>query len=77
MTAWHRARETWSTVDEQDIEFVVQDRLPDHGLTRASRRIAARQLAERNASVEEVAGLIGVDPRTVYRWRREDQQTAA
>jgi hypothetical protein len=24
-----------------------------------------------------VAGLIGVDPRTVWRWRREDQQTAA
>jgi len=77
MTAWHRARETWSTVDEDDIDFVVHDRLPDHGLTRASRRIAARRLADRDVSVDEVAGLIGVDPRTVYRWRREDQQTAA
>ncbi|MFC9891512.1 helix-turn-helix domain-containing protein [Streptomyces pilosus] len=76
MSAWHRARETWSTVEDLDIDFVVQERLPDHGLTRASRRIAARQLAERNASVEEVAGLIGVDPRTVWRWRREDRNAA-
>ena len=66
-----------STVDDMDIAFVVRDRLPDHGLTRASRRIAARQLAERNASVDEVAGLIGVDPRTVWRWRREDREAAA
>ena len=32
MTAWHRARETWSTVDEDDIDFVVHDRLPDLSL---------------------------------------------
>lgn len=76
MSAWHRARETWSTVDEQDIDFVVQDRLPDHGLTRASRRIAARKLAERNAPVDEVAQLIGVDLRTVWRWRREDREAS-
>lgn len=76
MSAWHRARETWSTVDDTDISFVVHDRLPDHGLTRAGRRIAARQLAERNVPVDEVAGLVGVDPRTVYRWRREDRQAA-
>ncbi|MGW3383296.1 helix-turn-helix domain-containing protein [Streptomyces albogriseolus] len=74
MSAWHQARETWATVDDLDIEFVVQERIPDHGLTRASRRIAARQLTERDATVDEVAELLGVDPRTVYRWRREDRQ---
>jgi hypothetical protein len=73
MSAWHQARETWTTVDEMDIEFVVHHRLPDHGLTRASRRIAARQLAERSVPVDEVAELLGVDPRTVYRWRREER----
>ncbi|GHG33287.1 hypothetical protein GCM10018777_56810 [Streptomyces albogriseolus] len=77
MSAWHQARETWTTVDELDIEFVVQERIPDHGLTRGSRRIAARQLTERDTTVDEVAELLGVDPRTVYRWRREDRQTAA
>ena len=76
MSAWHQARETWTTVDDLDIEFVVQERIPDHGLTWASRRIAARQLTERNATVDEVAELLGVDPRTVYRWRREDRQTS-
>ncbi|MFF9624235.1 helix-turn-helix domain-containing protein [Streptomyces griseosporeus] len=77
MSAWHQARETWSTADDYDIELVVHDRLPDWGLTRLGRRIAARQLTERNASVEEISELIGVDPRTVYRWRAEDRQAAA
>jgi hypothetical protein len=77
MSAWHEVRETWQTADDYDIELVVEDRLPDWGLTRLGRRIAARRLAEREAPVEEVAELIGVDPRTVYRWRREDRQAAA
>ncbi|CAM5391253.1 helix-turn-helix domain-containing protein [Streptomyces sp. NPDC059459] len=77
MSAWHTARATWVTADEQDIEFVVRDRLPDWGLTRRSRRIAAQQLTERDVSVEEIAELIGVTPRTVYRWRAEGFQEAA
>jgi hypothetical protein len=77
MSAWHEVRETWQTADDYDIELVVEDRLPDWGLTRLGRRIAARRLAEREAPVEEVAELIGVDPRTVYRWRREERQAAA
>ncbi|MFE0845319.1 helix-turn-helix domain-containing protein [Streptomyces rochei] len=77
MSAWHEARETWATADEQDIEFVVRDRLPDWGLTRRGRRIAAQQLTERDASAEEIAELIGVTPRTVYRWRAEGFQEAA
>ncbi|AWT42599.1 MULTISPECIES: helix-turn-helix domain-containing protein [Streptomyces] len=77
MSTWHNRRETWSTADDYDIELVVHDRLPDWGLTRLGRRIAARQLTERNASVDEISALIGVDPRTVYRWRAEDRQAAA
>ncbi|UPZ27706.1 helix-turn-helix domain-containing protein [Streptomyces sp. LRE541] len=77
MSAWHKARWQWQTTDEEEVAVVVEDRLPDWGLTRLGRRIAARQLAERSASVEEVADLIGVDPRTVYRWRAEDRTTAA
>ncbi|MEZ3180326.1 helix-turn-helix domain-containing protein [Streptomyces pimonensis] len=77
MSAWHRVRETWSTADEEEVEFVVRDRSPDHGLTRLGRRIAARQLLERDASVEEIAELIGVTPRTVYRWQAERRRAAA
>jgi hypothetical protein len=74
MSAWHKARWQWQTADEEEVAVVVEDRLPDWGLTRLGRRIAARQLAERNVPVEEVADLIGVNPRTVYRWRAQDQQ---
>lgn len=75
MSAWHATKRTWSTVDRDDVAFVVEDRLPDHGLTRLGRRIAARRLAERDVPVDEVADLIGVDPRTVYRWRAEERFT--
>lgn len=77
MSAWHDTKETWSTADDYDIELVVRDRLPDWGLTRLGRRIVARQLSERNATPEEIAELIGVTPRTVYRWRSEGFRQAA
>lgn len=77
MSAWRTARQTWATADNHEIASVVEDRLPDWGLTRLSQRIASRQLAERDAPVEEVAELIGVAPRTVYRWRAEDRSTTA
>ena len=77
MSTWHANKKTWATADEDEIAFVVEARLPDHGLTRLGRRIAARRLAERDASVDEVAELIGVDTRTVYRWRAEERISAA
>lgn len=76
MNDWHATKQTWSTADHDDIAFVVEDRLPDHGLTRLGRRIAARQLSERDAPVDVVAELIGVDRRTIYRWRAEERQAA-
>jgi len=75
MSAWHKARPTWSTADTDDIAAVVDHRLPDHGLTRLGRRLAARRLAARGVPVEEVADLIGVAPRTVWRWRSEERLT--
>jgi hypothetical protein len=77
MNAWHKARDTWTTADDYDVELVVRDRLPDWGLTRLGRRLAARKLAEIETPVEEVAELIGVDTRTVYRWRAEERLDAA
>jgi hypothetical protein len=77
MSAWHANKRTWSTADDDEIAFVVEERLPDHGLTRLGRRKAARQLADRDVPVDEVAELIGVDTRTVYRWRAEERLTAA
>lgn len=55
----------------EDIPPVVENRLPDHGLTITDRRTAARLLTEQGASAAEIAALIGVTERTVYRWRAE------
>ncbi|WP_306317289.1 MULTISPECIES: helix-turn-helix domain-containing protein [unclassified Streptomyces] len=68
MSAWHENRETWSTTDQYDIGLVVDDRLPDWGLTRLGRQSAARQLAAHNVPVAEIAELVGVSERTVWRW---------
>lgn len=48
---------------------VVEDRLPDHGLTITDRRTAARQLADQGVHPATIADLIGVTERTVYRWQ--------
>lgn len=59
--------------DPDTIPPVVEDRLPDHGLTYRDRRTAARLLTEQGAPVEEIAALIGVTPRTIWRWKAAQQ----
>ncbi|GAA2199852.1 MULTISPECIES: helix-turn-helix domain-containing protein [Streptomyces] len=61
----------------EDIRPVVEDRLPDHGLTFTDRRTAARELAARGVHPAEIAELIGVTERTVYRWQAQARQNAA
>ncbi|MEH0650692.1 helix-turn-helix domain containing protein [Streptomyces scabiei] len=65
------------TDTDSDIDAVVHNRLPDWGLTRTGRRTATRQLTAQNATAEQIADLLGVTPRTVYRWRALDRQAAA
>jgi hypothetical protein len=60
----------------EDIPPVVEDRLPDHGLTFTDRRTAAQLLADRGVHPAEIAALIGVTERTVYRWQAA-RKTAA
>jgi hypothetical protein len=57
--------------DPDTIPPVVEDRLPDHGLTFTDRRTAAAQLVEAGVHASEIAQLIGVSERTVYRWKAE------
>lgn len=57
----------------EDIPPVVEDRLPDHGLTFSDRRTAATQLASQGAHASEIAALLGVTERTVYRWQAARQ----
>lgn len=67
-----------STATHPDtIPPVVEDRLPDHGLTRTDRRTAARLLAAQDVHPSEIAHLLGVTERTVYRWQAERFRQAA
>lgn len=59
---------------DADIAAVVHDRLPDWDLTPASRRTAAQQLAAQGVHPAEIARLLGVSVRTVYRWQASATQ---
>lgn len=65
-----------TATEADDIAAVVEDRLPDWGLTRPDRRIAAQLLGERGVHASVVADLIGVSERTVYRWQAARRTTA-
>jgi hypothetical protein len=59
-----------------DIPAVVEDRLPDHGLTFTDRRTAAALLGEQDVHASEIAALLGVSERTVYRWQAARRRAA-
>ena len=59
----------WGTADEYDVELIVRERRPAHGLSRLERVLVARGLTARGASEAEIAELLNVDRRTVRRWR--------
>ncbi|OUD03344.1 hypothetical protein [Streptomyces swartbergensis] len=67
----------WTVADEFDVELIVTERRPVEGLTRLERVMVARGLSERDVPAEEVARIVGVTPRSVYRWRSEGFQPAA
>ncbi|MFE0692862.1 hypothetical protein [Streptomyces sp. NPDC058869] len=67
----------WGTADEADVELVIRERRPVEGLTRLERVLIARGLTERQVPAAEVARIVGVDKRTVERWRSRDRQKQA
>ncbi|HEY9370409.1 helix-turn-helix domain-containing protein [Streptomyces sp.] len=77
MSAWHKIRPTWQTADEYDVELIVREARPVEGLTRLERVLVARGLTERAVPGEEIARIVGVTPRTVWRWRSEGFRQAA
>ena len=60
---------TWTHADETEVELIVQHPRPVQGLTRLEQRLIAQGLTERGANADQIARVVGVDPRTVYRWR--------
>ncbi|MGW9299643.1 hypothetical protein ACWHA3_02295 [Streptomyces cyaneofuscatus] len=67
----------WGTADPLDVELIVTEQRPAEGLTRLERVLVARGLTERQVPAAEVARIVGVDKRTVHRWRSQDRQKQA
>lgn len=61
----------WTAADEHDVETVVRDARPTPRLTPRERVMVARALTEKGLPAGEIARIVGVHRRTVYRWRAE------
>ena len=67
---------SWAVVDETDVQLIVEAPRPVEGLTRLERVLIARGLNGRDMTAEQIAVVVGVTPRTVYRWRRTEPAAA-
>ncbi|GAA3852027.1 hypothetical protein GCM10023084_02780 [Streptomyces lacrimifluminis] len=67
----------WGVADEYGVESIVREQRPVEGLTRLERVMVARGLTARDVPAGEIARILGVHPRSVYRWRSEGFRQAA
>lgn len=67
----------WGTADDHDVAAIIREQRPAQGLTRLERVKVARGLTERDVPAEEIARIVGVHPRSVYRWRSQGFRQAA
>lgn len=61
----------WGTADETDIQTIIREQRPADGLTRLERVKVGQGLSALGLPAAEIARIVGVTPRTVYRWRAE------
>jgi hypothetical protein len=66
----------WAAADDTDVQLIVEVPRPVQGLTRLERVLIARGI-DRRLPAKEIARVVGVSPRTVYRWRTELPASAA
>lgn len=67
----------WTVADEQDVAAIIRDARPAPGLTRLERIKVARGLTDHGLPAAEIARILTVTPRTIYRWRSEGFRQAA
>lgn len=67
----------WGTADDHDVDAIVREQRPAPGLTRLERVKVARGLTDHGLPADEIARILAVTPRTVYRWRAEGFRQAA
>lgn len=68
---------TWTVADEHNVATIIREARPAHGLTRLERVMVAQGLTEHGLPATEIARILGVHPRSVYRWRSEGFRQAA
>ncbi len=67
----------WGTADDTDVQTIIREQRPAEGLTRLERVLVAQGLTNPGLPAAEIARILTVTPRTVYRWRAEGfRQTA-
>jgi len=59
----------WTVADDQDVAAIIRAQRPAPGLTRLERVLVAQGLTAHGLPAEEIARILAVTPRTVYRWR--------
>ncbi|MET8080068.1 helix-turn-helix domain-containing protein [Streptomyces sp. NPDC005303] len=59
----------WSAADDSDVQMLIAEQRPAQGLTRLERVMVGRGLSAHGLPAAEVARILGVTERTVYRWR--------
>lgn len=67
----------WTTADTTDVQTIIRDQRPTDGLTRLERIQVAQGLTAHGLPAHEIARILSVTPRTVYRWRSEGFRQAA
>jgi hypothetical protein len=67
----------WTTADDHDVATIIRDARPAPGLTRLERVMVARGLTDHGLPASEIARIVGVTERTVYRWRADNFRQAA
>jgi DNA-directed RNA polymerase specialized sigma24 family protein len=68
---------TWTVADNHDVAAIIRAQRPAPGLTRLERVLVAQGLTAHGLPAEEIARILNVHPRTVYRWRAEGFRQAA
>lgn len=67
----------WTVADQQDVATIIRDARPAPGLTRLERVLVAQGLTQHGLPANEIARILTVTPRTVYRWRAQGFRQAA
>lgn len=68
---------TWTVADDHDVQALIREQRPTTGLTRLERVLVAQGLTTHGLPATEIARILGVTERTVYRWRARHHAPAA